>query len=118
MNYLKITLTSLTLVLLNFIGEINSIHNSTYAQQTQREVAGKLIELEGSVRIKRPSQSQYTLVEKGTTLYYDDLLLTSSSARAVVLCSNSNKRWIVPAGVLSGVANGCPRGNSNSVSPR
>jgi len=117
MNYLKITLTSLTLVLLNFIGEIHGINNSTYAQQTKREVAGKLIEVEGSVRIKRPSQSQYTLVEKGTTLYYDDLLLTSSSARAVVLCSN-NKRWIVPAGVVSGVANGCPRGNSNSVSPR
>jgi len=100
------------------MGEIYDAQNSVQAQQINREVAGTLVEIKGSVRVKRSSHNRYTPIQVGAELYYDDLLLTSRSTRAIVRCSSNGQTWRVPPGIVSGIANGCPRKNQNILSPR
>ncbi|NES24973.1 MAG: hypothetical protein F6K41_40210 [Symploca sp. SIO3E6] len=100
------------------MGEIYLVTRSAQAQSTTREVAGTLVDVKGLVRVKRSSINRYIPVAVGSQLYYEDLLLTSRSTRAVVRCSSDGQIWRIPPGVVSGIANGCPRKKPNMLSPR
>jgi hypothetical protein len=70
---------------------------------------GRIVEASGQISLKRPTWSNFRPVGVGTELRRGDLLLPSQGARVTVLCDNL-RQWTVPAGIPSGLNNGCPDG--------
>lgn len=60
------------------------------------------------VKLKRESWSDYHLTAFGAELERGDQIWPSDHAEVVVLCDNLTL-WHVPAGVPSGLSNGCPQ---------
>lgn len=71
-------------------------------------LVGWIIEASGKVLLKRSQWSDYQPTTVGAKLYPGDLLQPSPEARVLVQCANGTTIWPVPAGVISGVTNGCP----------
>lgn len=66
----------------------------------------RIIEATGSVELRRSGWSDFHPTNTGAVLYYGDLVWPTANTRLVILCDNSTT-WRVPAGVPSGVSNGC-----------
>lgn len=69
--------------------------------------ASQIIEIQGSVAIKRKSASQYQLVSVGAAINLGDLIRPEHGARVKVRC-HDNTVWSVPAELESGLGAGCP----------
>ncbi|MEQ9233129.1 tetratricopeptide repeat protein [Coleofasciculus sp. E2-BRE-01] len=69
---------------------------------------GWIIESSDEVLLKRKNWSDYQPTEIGTELYPGDLLQPAATAKVLVQCANGSTIWRVPAGMISGAANGCP----------
>jgi hypothetical protein len=69
--------------------------------------ADQIIEVRGSVSIKRRNQSRYQPVSVGAILTLGDLIRPATGARVKVRCNNDSI-WAVPAGIESGLGAGCP----------
>jgi len=69
--------------------------------------ANQVISITGQLELKSTGESQYRVVGVGTRLQPGDLLRPATDANVTVLCNDSTI-WIVPAGIPSGVSNGCP----------
>jgi len=69
--------------------------------------ANQIIELQGSVAIKRKGASQYQSASVGAAINLGDLIRPAQGARVKVRCYN-NTVWSVPAEVESGLGAGCP----------
>jgi hypothetical protein len=67
-----------------------------------------LIVAEGEVLLKRDGWNDFHPTSFGVILNRGDQLQPASDAQAVVLCDNLSA-WTVPAGVRSGLNNGCPQ---------
>jgi hypothetical protein len=67
----------------------------------------QIIEVRGSVSIKRHNQSTYQSVSVGATLNLGDLIRPATGAQVKVRCTNDSI-WAVPAGIESGLGAGCP----------
>lgn len=78
--------------------------------------ADQIIEVRGSVSIKRRNQSRYQPVSVGAILNFGDLIRPATGARVKVRCNNDSI-WAVPAGIESGLGlgAGCPE---SVASPR
>lgn len=69
--------------------------------------ASQIIEAIGGASVRRSGASSYEAAGVGTVLNPGDLIRPAPQAQVTVLCSN-NTTWTVPAGVPSGLENGCP----------
>jgi hypothetical protein len=69
--------------------------------------AAQIIEVKGSVSIKRQNQSTYQSISVGATLNLGDLIRPATGAQVKIRCNN-NTIWSVPAGIESGLGAGCP----------
>lgn len=69
--------------------------------------ASQIIEIQGSVAIKRKSASQYQSVSVGAAINLGDLIRPAHGARVKVRCYD-NTVWSVPAELESGLGAGCP----------
>ncbi|MGG6242037.1 hypothetical protein ACQ4N7_25745 [Nodosilinea sp. AN01ver1] len=67
----------------------------------------RIMTISGSVQLRREAWSEFRRANPGTALYGPDLLEPGRGSRIVVICSNGS-RWVVPAGTISAVNNGCP----------
>lgn len=67
-----------------------------------------LVVVKGEVQLKRGEWKDYHSTAFGAVLHRGDLLRPASSAEVVVLCDNLTT-WNVPAGIPSGLTNGCPQ---------
>ena len=65
-----------------------------------------LIEAEGDIQLKRDDWSDYHPTDFGASLQRGDQLRPADGSKAVVLCDDL-VIWTVPAGVPSGLTNGC-----------
>jgi hypothetical protein len=81
--------------------------------------ADQIIEINGSVSIKRRNQSTYQSASVGATLNIGDLIRPAIGARVKVRCANDSI-WAVPAGIESGLGAGCPEsvGTARSLGGR
>lgn len=77
----------------------------------------RIISIEGEVELQRDSWTRFQRALPGTALYGPDLLQPERGSRVVVICPNGSTRWIVPAGTVSAVNNGCP-GTPNRLRPQ
>lgn len=68
-----------------------------------------LIEVKGTVELKREGSSDYEVMTRdGKPLYFGDLLLVQKGAKAVIQYTSNSATWPVPDdGVPRGVANTC-----------
>lgn len=67
-----------------------------------------LIVADGEVLLKRDGWSDYHPTAFGAELHHGDQLRPGDGASAIVLCDGITT-WAVPAGVPSGLTNGCPQ---------
>ncbi|GJL66331.1 MAG: hypothetical protein NPIRA05_13020 [Nitrospirales bacterium] len=74
--------------------------------------AHRIIKVEGRVELKKIGESEYRVAGVGARLQYGDLLRPERSAIVKVFCDNQQV-WRVPAGVVSGLAIGCPEDGSD-----
>ena len=66
-------------------------------------------EIQGDVRLKRSQWNDYQKANFGDVLNPSDHLQLSARASATVMCNNL-RVWVVPAGKVSRVSDGCPSG--------
>lgn len=66
-------------------------------------------EIKGDVRLKRSQWNGYQKANMGDLLNPSDQLQLSAGASATVMCNNL-RVWVVPAGKVSLVSDGCPSG--------
>ncbi|NEP55273.1 MAG: hypothetical protein F6K65_43425 [Moorea sp. SIO3C2] len=66
-------------------------------------------EIQGDVRLKRSESNDYQKADFGDVLNPSDQLELSPGASATVMCDNS-RVWVVPAGKVSFVSDGCGPG--------
>jgi Tetratricopeptide repeat len=83
--------------------------------ETSTEGVNFIVQLSGDVRLKRSGWSGYQKVSAYASLGGEDRLQLGAKASATVLCSNF-KRWEVPSGKVSRIAEGCPPGVATLVS--
>ena len=76
----------------------------------------RIMTVNGSVQLRREAWSEFRRARPGTALYGPDLLEPGRGSRIVVICPNGS-RWIVPAGTISAVNNGCP-GTPRALKPQ
>ena len=76
----------------------------------------RIMSISGSVQLRRSTWSEFQRALPGTALYGPDLLQPIRGSRILVICSEGN-RWIVPAGTISAVNNGCP-GTPSALKPQ
>lgn len=76
----------------------------------------RIMSISGSVELQRENWDSFQRVYPGTALYGPDLLRPSRGSRVVVVCPGGS-RWIVPAGTVSAVNNGCP-GTPRALKPQ
>lgn len=75
-----------------------------------------LSEIKGDVRLKRSAWKDYQKANFGVLLNPSDQLQLSAGASATVLCDNS-RVWVVPAGKVSLVSDGCGSGQPRETRP-
>ena len=80
---------------------------TTIATEEEPEQVGLIIHANGSVELKRPGWETYQPTGVGAALYTGDLLKPAAGITVLLQC-NSGEEWQVPAGIPSGVVNGCP----------
>ncbi|MEM9218653.1 MAG: tetratricopeptide repeat protein [Cyanobacteria bacterium P01_F01_bin.150] len=68
----------------------------------------RIVSIEGEVELQRDNWSRFYRAFSGADLYGPDLIRPSRGSRVEVLCPNGTTTWIVPAGTISAVNNGCP----------
>jgi hypothetical protein len=68
----------------------------------------RILSIDGNVELQREGWSNFQRALPGTALYGPDLLQPERGSRVEVICPNGSTRWIVPAGTISAVNNGCP----------
>ena len=83
-----------------------AIAASSIASEEEPIQLGVIIQAEGAVELKRPGWKTYQLTGVGAELYTGDLLKPAAGITVLLQCS-SGEQWQVPAGISSGVANGC-----------
>jgi hypothetical protein len=76
----------------------------------------RIMTVSGSVQLRREAWSEFRPANPGTALYGPDLLEPGRGSRILVICPNGS-RWIVPAGTISAVNNGCP-GTPRALKPQ
>ncbi|MDJ0707191.1 MAG: tetratricopeptide repeat protein [Leptolyngbyaceae cyanobacterium MO_188.B28] len=77
----------------------------------------RIMSIRGSVQLQREGWREFQPAYPGTALYGPDLLQPSRGSRVLVICPNGSTRWIVPAGTISAVNNGCP-GTPSALKPQ
>ncbi|NER38498.1 MAG: tetratricopeptide repeat protein [Oscillatoria sp. SIO1A7] len=83
-----------------------AIAASSIASEERPIQLGVIIQAEGSVELKRPGWKTYQPTGVGAAVFTGDLLKPAAGITVLVQCS-SGEQWPVPAGIPSGVANGC-----------
>ena len=83
-----------------------AIAASSIASEEEPIQLGVIIQAEGSVELKRPGWKSYQPTGVGAAVYTGDLLKPAAGITVLLQCS-SGEEWQVPAGIPSGVANGC-----------
>lgn len=68
----------------------------------------RILSIEGEVELQREGWDTFQPTGSGTALSGSDLLYPTRGSRVEVLCPNGATRWLVPAGIISAVNNGCP----------
>lgn len=68
----------------------------------------RIVSVRGSVEVQRATGTTFQSASPGTALYGPDILRPSRGSRVEVVCPNGRTRWVVPAGTVSAVNNGCP----------
>lgn len=76
----------------------------------------RIMSVNGSVQLRREAWNGFRQARPGTALYGPDLLEPVRGSRILVICPNGS-RWIVPAGTISAVNNGCP-GTPRALKPQ
>ncbi|WP_017711350.1 tetratricopeptide repeat protein [Prochlorothrix hollandica] len=69
----------------------------------------RIVEVSGTVQVKRQGQGNAVPVSMGTALSLGDRLLAGQGSWAKILCDNAISIWRINAGEIKGVAYGCPR---------
>jgi hypothetical protein len=73
----------------------------------QTRASDQIIEVEGSVTIRRENDSQHRSASVGTTINRGDLIRPARGSKVRVGC-NDGSIWLVPSGQESGLGSGCP----------
>ena len=68
----------------------------------------RLVEVQGTVQIKREGRSSFLPAHRDMPLYLGDLLRADIAARARILCADLRTIWILRSNEERGVAAGCP----------
>jgi len=100
-------LVILTLILNVLAGRLGSQAQPSGTRAGAEPGLNLLIVAAGDVRLKRAEWSDYYFTTFGAALHRGDLLQPARGATVIVLCHNLTT-WTVPAGITSGLANGCP----------
>ncbi|NEO43600.1 MAG: tetratricopeptide repeat protein [Moorea sp. SIO4A3] len=87
----------------------NKLTQTTEATSVNSTVLNYISEIKGDVRLKRSEWKDYQKANFGKSLNPSDQLKLSASASATVMCDNS-RVWVVPAGKVSLVSDGCGPG--------
>ncbi|MCC5624280.1 lipopolysaccharide assembly protein LapB [Nostoc sp. CHAB 5715] len=102
---------NLLLTTTNWVSASYETSTATQAVEapTDCEHVGRIIEIQGYVRLKRKEWRDYHRTFVGTKLCLGDLLQPVSKAKVIVQCTDPEQNlWTVPNGMPSGAANGCP----------
>ena len=76
----------------------------------------RIVSVQGAVDVRRATGTIFQPASPGTALYGPDILRPSRGSRVEVVCPNGRTRWVVPAGTVSAVNNGCP-GTPSALKP-
>ncbi|PSR15963.1 hypothetical protein C8255_20360, partial [filamentous cyanobacterium CCP3] len=76
----------------------------------------RIVTINGSVELRREAWSDFRPANPGTALERPDLLQPVRGSRILVICP-SGSQWVVPAGTISAVNNGCP-GTPRALKPQ
>ena len=68
----------------------------------------QLLEVKGTLRIKREGRDEFENVKSGDRMSLGDLLETGEGASALIQCAFSEARWKMLQNSTSGVNEGCP----------
>lgn len=70
----------------------------------------RLLEVQGTVQMKRSEQSNYRFAWNGMRLELGDRLRTEEDAQARIRCVDLTTVWVLYSNLERGVASGCPQG--------
>ena len=70
----------------------------------------RLLEVQGTVQMKRSGQSNYQPARRGMHLELGDRVRTEEEAQARIRCADLTTFWILYSNLERGVASGCPQG--------
>ncbi|WP_299409530.1 lipopolysaccharide assembly protein LapB [Acaryochloris sp. IP29b_bin.148] len=69
----------------------------------------RILSIQGNVKVRRRGWQRFQKALHGTVLAGADFIQPQRGSRVFVICPNGKTRWLVPAGTISVVNNGCPR---------